>query len=207
MSNLDYDNNEQYPYMSYWLKHRRIKEISLYDIRPKTLEYEPTYMLPLNRNKLIGTFTDFSKKVYLSAGDDEDDISVGDIHLRFGPKLIQEIVPALMQLISQVKRLTFKKSKYRSRRKIMQGNLKLKRAFLKSYSIGKITVEIVDDPEKSKGTHITPVLNAEKVNILSNRLISSQLLGAYNLESAPDSESGSSEGFEERLKSEAEPHL
>lgn len=97
LSNMDYDNNEQYPYMSHWLKHRRIAEISLYDIRPKPgHSFEPSYMLPLERNKLIGNFTNFSKKVYLSAGDDEDDLSIGEIHLRIGPKLIQEIVPSIM---------------------------------------------------------------------------------------------------------------
>lgn len=41
----------------------------------------------------------------------------------------------------------------------MQGNLRLKRPFLKSYNVGKITIEIVDDPEKT-GQHITPILNS-----------------------------------------------
>lgn len=36
LSGMDYDNNEMYPYLTYWLRHRKISQISLYDIRVPT---------------------------------------------------------------------------------------------------------------------------------------------------------------------------
>lgn len=77
---MDYDNNEMYPYLTYWLRHRKMAQISLFDIRvPEGQAFKPSYMLAPERQKLIGTMKNFSKKIYMSGGQDEDDLSLDDI--------------------------------------------------------------------------------------------------------------------------------
>lgn len=55
-----------------------------------------------------------------------------------------------MQLVGQVQRLTFNKSKFRSRRTMMEENLRAKKSFIQSYHIGKITIEILNQIKGEK---------------------------------------------------------